>query len=117
MSYAHAISRVALVTGASRGIGAAAAMALAAAGAHVILIARSSEGLREIHSRITASGGTATAYCFDIAEPRTAEALAAMVSSSWGRLDILIANAAVLGPMCELARVTDADGSTRLTST
>lgn len=101
-------TRIALVTGASRGLGAAVAEALAVSGAHVVLAARSGERLEEVHSRITSAGGQATVHAVDLTKAPAVEALAATLSRAWGRLDVLIANAAVLGPMSELSQVTDA---------
>jgi len=89
--------RLALVTGASRGIGAATAEALGRAGAHVILAARSSGGLEEVEERIHQAGGTATIAPMDLAEGDSIARLAAAVSGRWEALDILVLNAAMLG--------------------
>ena len=99
--------RIALVTGASRGIGAAVAHALAATGLHVVLAARSTERLREVASHIIASGGEATMHEVDLSQAVAIDTLARMVERTWGHLDILIANAAVLGPLSSLSEVTD----------
>ena len=88
--------QVALVTGASRGIGAAVAAALAAAGAHVILMARDAKALEAIEERIFAAGGSATIAPLDLAEPDAIARLAAAVGERWGRLDMLIHAAALL---------------------
>lgn len=89
--------RVALVTGASRGIGFAAAKALAQAGAHVIATARTQGGLEELDDAIRAEGGACTLVPLDLAGPDGIEKLADIVSERWGRLDILVCNAGVLG--------------------
>jgi NAD(P)-dependent dehydrogenase (short-subunit alcohol dehydrogenase family) len=91
--------KLALVTGASRGIGAATAEALAAAGAHVILTARTAAGLEEVEERIDAAGGTATIAPLDLTEGESIAKLAAAVAERWNRLDILVLNAAMLGTL------------------
>lgn len=89
--------RVALVTGASRGIGEAAAFALANAGAHIIAVARSAEGLANIDAAIRAIGGTATLMPLDIKNAQGIADLAKAIDRKFGRLDIMIANAGILG--------------------
>ena len=91
--------KVALVTGASRGIGAATAEALAAAGAHVVLTARTEAGLVEVEDRIHAAGGTATIAPLDLRDFEAIDRLAAALTTRWGRLDILLLNAATLGSL------------------
>ncbi len=91
--------QTALVTGASRGIGAATAEALAAAGAHVILTARTSGGLEEVEDRIHASGGSATIAPLDLTEADSIGRLAISVAGRWNSLDILVLNAAMLGSL------------------
>jgi short-subunit dehydrogenase len=88
-----------LVTGASRGIGAAIADATAAAGAHVILTARTVAGLEEIEERIHQAGGTATIAPLDLTDGESIGRLAAAVSQRWERLDGLVLNAATLGTL------------------
>lgn len=88
--------QVALVTGASKGIGAATARALAAAGAHVILVARSARELEAVEESIFAAGGSATIAPVDLAEPEGIARLATAIGSRWSALDILVINAAVL---------------------
>ena len=97
--------KVALVTGASRGIGAATAEALAAAGAHVVLTARTEAGLIEIEGRIHAGGGTATIAPLDLSDFDAIDRLAAALSARWGRLDILVLNAATLGSLTPVPHV------------
>jgi NAD(P)-dependent dehydrogenase (short-subunit alcohol dehydrogenase family) len=97
---------VALVTGASRGIGAATALALAKAGAHVVLTARDAKSLEEVEEQIHQSGGSATIAPVDLAEPDGIARLATAVSQRWGKLDMLVINAALLP---QLGPVTDID--------
>ena len=98
--------QLALVTGASRGIGAATAEALAAAGAHVILTARTASALEAVEERINAAGGHATIAPMDLAEPDAIARLAAAIGTRWSALDIMVINAAVLP---ELTSVADID--------
>ena len=91
--------RLALVTGASRGIGAATAEALAAAGAHVILTARGAAALEQVEERIHASGGSATIAPMDLNDAENIQKLAQAVAERWGSLDILVLNAAMLGSL------------------
>ena len=91
--------KLALVTGASRGIGAATAEALGKAGAHVILTARTSGGLEEVEERIHAAGGSATIAPLDLAENDSIARLAEAISGRWDALDILVLNAATLGSL------------------
>ncbi|MFN3423405.1 MAG: SDR family NAD(P)-dependent oxidoreductase [Novosphingobium meiothermophilum] len=86
--------QLALVTGASRGIGAATAKALAAQGAHVILVARTAKDLEAVEEQIFEAGGTATIAPVDLAEADGIARLAAAISGRWNALDILIINAA-----------------------
>lgn len=89
--------RVALVTGASRGLGRATALRLARDGAHVIAVARTVGGLEELDDAIQGAGGTATLVPLDFNEPAGIDGLAAPLAERWGRLDILVGNAAILG--------------------
>lgn len=91
--------KLALVTGASRGIGAATAEALAGAGAHVILVARTASALEEVEEGIHNAGGTATIAPLDLTEGESIGKLAVAVAERWGQLDILILNAAMLGSL------------------
>lgn len=91
--------KLALVTGASRGIGAATAEALAAGGAHVILTARGAKALEQVEERIHAAGGTATIAPMDLNDTENIAKLAQAVAERWGSLDILILNAAMLGSL------------------
>ena len=91
--------QLALVTGASRGIGAATAVALAAAGAHVVLTARTARALEEVEQRIFDAGGSATIAPLDLAENEAVARLAAAVGERWRALDVLVLNAATLGSL------------------
>lgn len=94
--------RIALVTGASRGIGAALARAFAAAGAHVILTARTVGGLEEVDDDIRAAGGTASLVEMDLRDGPAIDRLGARIHERWSRLDILVANAGILGTLTPL---------------
>lgn len=98
--------QVALVTGASRGIGAATAVRIAAAGAHVVLVARDGKALESVEQQIHEAGGSATIAPLDLAEPDAIARLATAIAQRWDRLDILIINAALLP---ELTSVADID--------
>ena len=91
--------RLALVTGASRGIGAATAEALAAAGAHVILVVRATSALEEVEDRIHQAGGTATIAPLDLTDGESIGKLAVAIGERWEKLDILVLNAAMLGSL------------------
>ena len=91
--------KLALVTGASRGIGAATAEALAAAGAHVILVARTAKAMEEIEERIHQAGGSATIAPLDLTDGSGIGKLASAVAERWEKLDILVLNAAMLGSL------------------
>jgi NAD(P)-dependent dehydrogenase (short-subunit alcohol dehydrogenase family) len=97
--------RVAVVTGASRGIGHAAALALAEAGAHVVAVGRTVGGLEELDDAIKAKGGSATLVPFDLKDFPAIDRLGAAIHERWGKLDILVANAGMLGPLSPLGHV------------
>ena len=101
--------RVALVTGASRGIGRAAAIAYAEAGAHVVAMARTTGALEELDDEIGEAGGTATLVPVDLADEPAIEKLGPVLLERWGKLDILLANAGVLGSLSPLDHVTEKD--------
>jgi NAD(P)-dependent dehydrogenase (short-subunit alcohol dehydrogenase family) len=98
-------SRIALVTGASRGIGRAVALELARAGAHVIALARTQGALEFLDDEIQKSGGSATLVPCDLADFAALDRLGASIFERWGRLDIFVGNAGVLGPLTPLAHV------------
>lgn len=91
--------KLALVTGASRGIGAATAETLAREGAHVILVARTGKALEEVEERIHAAGGSATIAPLDLTEGESIGKLAGAIAERWERLDVLVLNAAMLGSL------------------
>ncbi len=97
--------RIALVTGASRGIGRAMALELARAGAHVIALARTQGALEELDDAIRSAGGEATLVPCDLKDFDALDRLGAAIFERWGRLDIFVANAGVLGPMTPLAHI------------
>ena len=98
--------RIALVTGASRGIGAATALALGKAGAHVVAVARTVGGLEELDDAIRAAGGSATLVPLDVTDFEGLGRLAGALSERYGRLDILVGNAAIGGPSSPLDHIT-----------
>jgi NAD(P)-dependent dehydrogenase (short-subunit alcohol dehydrogenase family) len=101
--------RVALVTGASRGIGAALALKLAEAGAHVIAVARTVGGLEELDDRIKAAGSSATLVPLDMKDLDGIARLALAINERYGRLDVLVGNAGIGGPSSPLGHVEPKD--------
>ena len=97
--------RIALVTGASRGIGAATAKTLAAAGAHVVLTARTARALEAVEEEIHEAGGTATIAPMDLTESESIGRLASAVAQRWDRLDILVINAAILPALTPVTQI------------
>jgi len=97
--------RLALVTGASRGIGAATAKALAAAGAHVILVSRKVKALEAVEDEIHAIGGTSTIAPLDLTEPDSVTRLATAIAGRWDKLDILVLSAAYLPELTPVAQI------------
>lgn len=97
--------RVALITGASRGIGRAAAIAMAQAGAHVICTARTTGGLEETDDEIRKIGGTATLVPMNLRDFDAIDRLGASIYERWGKLDALLGNAGVLGTLTPLAQL------------
>ena len=97
--------RIALVTGASRGIGAATALALARAGAHVVAVARTVGGLEELDDQIRNEGGSATLVPLDLKDYAGIDRLGGALHQRYQRLDILIGNAGLLGPLSPLGHV------------
>ena len=97
--------RIALVTGASRGIGYATALALARAGAHIIAVARTVGGLEELDDSIKTLGGSATLVPLDLKDVDGIDRLALALHERFGRLDVLVGNAAMLGPLSPLGHV------------
>ncbi len=95
--------RVALVTGASRGIGRAVALELARRGAHVIALARTQGALEELDDAIRQLGSEATLVPCDIKDFDALDRLGAAIHGRWGKLDILVGNAGILGPLTPIA--------------
>lgn len=98
--------KVILISGASRGIGYASALALAKAGAHIIALARTQGGLEDLDDEIKAVGGETTLVPTDLKQLDTLDQLAAIIHERWGRLDGLFANAGVLGEITPAQQVT-----------
>ena len=107
--------QIALVTGASRGIGAATAKSLAARGAHVLIVGRTTGGLEETEEAIHQTGGTATIAPLDLADGDSIGRLAAAVGERWGKLDILVLNAAMLGTLTPVPSIDAKEFSRLLT--
>jgi len=101
--------RIALITGASRGIGRAVALAYAREGAHVIAVARTSGALEELDDEIGAAGGSATLVRLNLTHGSKVDALGPTIFQRWGKLDILVANAGILGTLSPLGHVTERD--------
>ena len=107
--------RIALVTGASRGIGAAIAERLAADGAHVVLTARTAKDLEAVEDRIFAAGGSATIAPLDLTETGSIDRLAAALRERWGKIDYLVLNAAMLGTLSPVPVIDAAEFNRVLT--
>lgn len=107
--------RLALVTGASRGIGAATAQALASDGAHVILVARSVPDLEKVEDAIHAAGGHATIAPLDLIDGESIGRLAQAVSGRWSALDVLVLNAATLGSLAAVPAIDAKEFARQLT--
>ncbi len=99
-------NRIALVTGATRGIGRAVSRILAQAGAHVVIVGRTSGALEEVDDEIRAVGGKATLLQLDLKQADKVDALGPTLYQRWGRLDILVGNAGLLGPLSPLPHIT-----------
>ena len=101
--------RIALVTGASRGIGASLALQLAEAGAHVVAVARTVGGLEELDDQIKSIGGSATLVPLDMKDMDGIARLALALHERYGHLDVMVGNAGVLGPLSPLGHVEPKD--------
>lgn len=99
--------KIALVTGASKGIGAAVAKAYAASGAHVILLARHQRKLEKIDDEIRGLGGSATLMPFDLMNLDELDKLGAAINAKFGKLDIFVANAGMLGTLGPLKQISN----------
>jgi NAD(P)-dependent dehydrogenase (short-subunit alcohol dehydrogenase family) len=98
--------RLAFVSGASRGLGRAVALALAREGAHVIASSRSTGALEQLDDEIRAAGGAATLLALDLKKADRLDQLGPTIFQRWDKLDILVANAGILGPLSPLPHVT-----------
>ena len=97
--------KLALVTGATRGLGRAVAEALAAEGAHVLMLGRTQGALEELYDKISAAGGEATGVPMDITDGDALDRLGASIAERWGKLDLLVGNAGVLGPLTPVSHI------------
>jgi NAD(P)-dependent dehydrogenase (short-subunit alcohol dehydrogenase family) len=97
--------RLALITGATRGIGRAVALAYAREGAHVILTGRTAGALEEVDDEIRAAGGSATLLALDLKRLEKVDALGPTIYQRWQKLDILVANGGILGPLSPLGHI------------
>jgi NAD(P)-dependent dehydrogenase (short-subunit alcohol dehydrogenase family) len=100
--------RIALITGASRGLGAAAALGFAREGAHCVLVARTVGGLEELDDKIKALGGSATLVPLDVTDGPGIDRLGGALHERFGRLDVLLGNAALLGALSPLGHIEPA---------
>jgi NAD(P)-dependent dehydrogenase (short-subunit alcohol dehydrogenase family) len=98
--------RLALVTGATRGIGRAVALAYAKEGAHLILVGRTTGALEEVDDEVRSVGGNATLLTLDLKSLDKIDALGPTIYQRWQKLDILVGNAGVLGPLSPLGHIT-----------
>ncbi len=105
------VDKIALITGASRGIGAAVAERFAREGAHLVLVARTVGGLEEVDDKVRAAGGSATLVPVDLRDFVKIDELAARILDRWGRLDILVGNAAEFGVFSPLGHINPATWS------
>lgn len=101
--------RIALVTGATRGIGAATAIALAEAGAHVVAVGRTEGALEEVDDAIKAKGGTATLVPMDVTDYEAIDRLGGALYQRYGHLDVFVGNAGILGPVTPIGHVDPKD--------
>lgn len=106
MSQRRLKDRIALITGASRGLGRAVALAFAREGAHVILLARNLKGLEQVDDQIKSSGGAATLIPLDLADGKKIDAIGPSLYERFGRLDVLVGNAAIFGGLSPLTHTS-----------
>ncbi len=99
------VGRIALVTGASRGIGRAVALALARQGAHIIAVARTTSQLEDLDDHIRAIGGSATLVPLDLKDGAAVDRLGQAIHERWKKLDIFVGNAGLLGPIGPLSHI------------
>ncbi len=103
------LDRIVVVTGASRGIGRTLASAIGAAGAHVVAVARTVGGLEELDDEIRATGGAATLVPLDLTDGAAIDRLGGVLFERFGRVDGLVGNAGILGPISPLGHVSPKD--------
>ena len=101
--------RVALVTGASRGIGRAVALALAEQNIHVFLLATTQGGLEDVYDEIVTADGEATGVPMDLTDYDAIDRLGGVIAERWGKLDIFVGNAGILGPISPVAHMTPSE--------
>ncbi len=101
--------RIALVTGASRGLGAAVAQAFAREGAHTVLVARTQGGLEDVDDAIRASGGAATLLPADLSDFDVIDRMGAAIYERFGRLDVVVGNHGILGPLTPMSHLSPKD--------
>ena len=101
--------KLALVTGATRGIGWAVAQALAAEGAHVLMLGRTQGALEELYDLIKKSNGEATGVPLDLTDGDALDRLGASIAERWGKLDMMVGNAGVLGPLTPVSHIDPDD--------
>lgn len=99
-------NKIALITGASRGIGAAVAKRYADEGAHVILVGRTVSGLEEVDDYVKSIGGEATIVPLDLLQHNKIDELGGVIAQRFGKLDILVGNAGMLGHLCPTGHIT-----------
>jgi NAD(P)-dependent dehydrogenase (short-subunit alcohol dehydrogenase family) len=105
LSAARLRDRIALITGASRGIGRAVAEKFAQEGAHVLLLARGRRALEEVDDQIRSAGAKATLIPLDLADGKAIDALGPSLYERFGRLDVLVGNAAILSRLSPLTHI------------
>src|SRR5690606_30996509 len=98
--------RIALITGASRGIGRAVALAIAREGAHVVLLARTQGALEEVDDEIREAGGSATLLQLELRSGDEVDALGTTLFQRWGKLGVLVGNAGIVGALSPLGHIT-----------
>lgn len=111
-SSARLAGRIALISGASRGLGAAVARRFAAEGAKLVLVARTVGGLEEVDDEVRAAGGTATLVPLDLTDFDAIDRLGQSLYERFGKLDVLVANAAQLGTLSPVGHITPRDWAT-----
>ncbi len=106
--------KIALVTGASRGIGRAAALELSRHGVHILLLGRTQSALESVYDEIINEGGKATGIPIDLTDYDAIDRLGGIIASKWGKLDILIGNAGQLGTISPVSHIKPKDFETTI---